>query len=88
MISRVWHGWTKREDADTYERMLRTTIGVALALVLGRLVEPLLFETSPRDPSMFLAVAATLLTFAVLASVAPTRRAVRVDPVTALRSEV
>jgi antibiotic biosynthesis monooxygenase (ABM) superfamily enzyme len=26
MISRVWHGWTKREDADTYERMLRTTI--------------------------------------------------------------
>jgi heme-degrading monooxygenase HmoA len=26
MISRVWHGWTKREDADTYERMLRATI--------------------------------------------------------------
>jgi predicted permease len=63
-------------------------IGVALALVLGRLVEPLLFETSPHDPSVFLAVTATLLTFAVLASVAPTRRAVRVDPVTALRSEV
>jgi heme-degrading monooxygenase HmoA len=26
MISRVWHGWTKREHADAYERMLRTTI--------------------------------------------------------------
>jgi heme-degrading monooxygenase HmoA len=26
MISRVWHGWTKRENADAYERMLRTTI--------------------------------------------------------------
>ena len=26
MISRVWHGWTKPEDADEYERMLRTDI--------------------------------------------------------------
>jgi predicted permease len=62
-------------------------IGVALALALGRLVEPLLFETSPRDPGVFLTVAVTLLTFAVLASLAPTWRAAQVDPVTALRSE-
>ena len=26
MISRVWHGWTKREDAATYEAMLRSEI--------------------------------------------------------------
>jgi predicted permease len=62
-------------------------IGVGLALALGRLVEPLLFETSPRDASVLLTVTATLLTFAVLASLVPTWRAVRVDPVTALRSE-
>lgn len=26
MISRVWHGWTTREDADVYERLLRSEI--------------------------------------------------------------
>lgn len=35
MISRVWHGWTKRENADTYERMLRTTILPAIHRVGG-----------------------------------------------------
>jgi predicted permease len=62
-------------------------IGVGVALALGRLVEPLLFETSPRDAVVFLAVTATLLTFALLASLVPARRALRVDPVTALRAE-
>jgi predicted permease len=62
-------------------------IGVALALALGRIVEPLLFDTSPHDPGVFLVVSATLLAFAVLASLVPTWRAARVDPVTALRSE-
>jgi heme-degrading monooxygenase HmoA len=35
MISRVWHGWTKREDADTYERMLRATILPGIHRVAG-----------------------------------------------------
>lgn len=26
MISRVWHGWTTRENADAYEKLLRTEI--------------------------------------------------------------
>ena len=26
MISRIWHGWTKREDADKYEQMLRADV--------------------------------------------------------------
>jgi predicted permease len=63
-------------------------IGVALALALGRLVEPLLFETAPYDAGVFFVVTATLLAFAVLASLVPTWRATRVDPVTALRSEI
>jgi heme-degrading monooxygenase HmoA len=35
MISRVWHGWTRREDADTYERLLRTTILPGIHRVAG-----------------------------------------------------
>jgi predicted permease len=62
-------------------------IGVLLALVLGRFIEPLLFETSPRDAGVFAVVTATLLIFAAVASLVPTRRATRVDPVTALRAE-
>ena len=62
-------------------------LGVVLALALGRFVEPLLFQTSPRDPGVFVVVTATLLAFAVLASLVPTWRATRVDPLTALRVE-
>ncbi len=37
MISRVWHGWTTRENADAYERLLRTEIfhGIAKRLIWG-----------------------------------------------------
>ncbi len=35
MISRVWHGWTRREDADAYERMLRSTILPGIHRVAG-----------------------------------------------------
>ncbi|MDQ3950278.1 MAG: ABC transporter permease, partial [Gemmatimonadota bacterium] len=67
--------------------MVGLVLGVALALALGRFVEPLLFQTSPRDLGVFVVVTATLLAFAVLASLVPTWRATRVDPLTALRVE-
>jgi heme-degrading monooxygenase HmoA len=37
MISRVWHGWTNRENADAYERLLRTEIfqGIAQRTIPG-----------------------------------------------------
>jgi heme-degrading monooxygenase HmoA len=35
MISRVWHGWTRRENADAYEQMLRTTILPGIHRVAG-----------------------------------------------------
>jgi len=37
MISRVWHGWTSRENADAYERLLVTTIlpGIAARGIAG-----------------------------------------------------
>jgi heme-degrading monooxygenase HmoA len=31
MISRVWHGWTSRENADAYEALLRTEIFIGIA---------------------------------------------------------
>ncbi len=31
MISRIWHGWTSRENADVYEALLRTEIFVGVA---------------------------------------------------------
>jgi putative ABC transport system permease protein len=54
---------------------------------LGHLAEPLLFETSPREPSVFAGVAAVLLMVAMLATIGPAHRARRVDPVEALRAE-
>jgi heme-degrading monooxygenase HmoA len=35
MISRVWHGWTAREDADSYEGMLRAEILPGIGRVRG-----------------------------------------------------
>ena len=67
--------------------LVGVAIGCGIALALGRFVEPLLYETSSHDAGVFLGVAATLLTFAVLASVIPTWRATHVDPAIALRTE-
>ena len=62
-------------------------LGAAIALIVGRWVQPLLFAVSPRDPVVFGAVAVVLLGIAALASVIPARRAGRVDPLQALRTE-
>jgi predicted permease len=62
-------------------------IGIGTALMAARLVEGLLFELSPRDPTVFLSVSLTLLLVAVLASLVPAVRATRVDPMVALRSD-
>ncbi|MFP3939631.1 MAG: ADOP family duplicated permease [Thermoanaerobaculia bacterium] len=62
-------------------------VGVALALVAGRQVRDLLFETDPTDPLVYTAVVGVLLAAAVLACLVPGRRATRVDPVRVLRAE-
>ena len=66
-------------------------IGVALgalaALAGGRWIAPLLFNESPRDPAIFGVVAAVLLAVTMVASFIPARRAARVDPNRALRSD-
>jgi putative ABC transport system permease protein len=62
-------------------------IGGAIALGAARWFKPLLFDESPRDPLVYGIVTAVLLVVAVTASWIPARRAARVDPNVALRSE-
>lgn len=67
--------------------LLGIAAGAALALVAGRFLQALLFDTSGHDPVVLGAVAVSLILVAVLASVLPARRANRVDPMEALRAE-
>jgi predicted permease len=61
-------------------------LGLAAALGTTRLMASLLFGVSPADPITFLAVSVSLALVALLACWIPARRAVRIQPVVALRS--
>jgi ABC-type antimicrobial peptide transport system permease subunit len=62
-------------------------IGLAGALALTRWLSSLLYEVKPTDPFTFLAVCLCLLCVALAACYVPTRNAIHVDPVVALRHE-
>jgi putative ABC transport system permease protein len=62
-------------------------IGVAGAFGVGRVRQTFLVQTSPRDPVTLVSIVALLTTVAVCACVVPARRAMRVDPLHALRHE-
>jgi predicted permease len=62
-------------------------VGTTISLAGGRWIASLLFDVSPRDPSVFAAVSASLLAVALLAALVPSWRATRVDPVVALRAD-
>ena len=61
--------------------------GVVGALLLTRLLRGFLFGVSPTDPTTFAGVVVLLTAVAALASYLPARRATRIDPVEALRTE-
>jgi putative ABC transport system permease protein len=71
--------------------MTTTLIGIALGLgaafPLTRLLRSLLYQVSPTDPVVFAAIPLLLLSVAVIATYLPARRATRVDPIQALRTE-
>lgn len=62
-------------------------IGILLSLAISRLLSSLLFGVSPTDPVTFAGVGVLLSAVALVASYIPTRRAMRLDPNTALRYE-
>jgi putative ABC transport system permease protein len=67
--------------------LLGMAIGIAGALIVTRWMSSVLFKVKPTDPLTFTAVALVLGTVAFLAAYIPARRAMRVDPMVALRYE-
>jgi putative ABC transport system permease protein len=66
--------------------LIGVAIGLAAAVAAVRALNTVLFEISPWDPWSWTAAATTLLAVSLLASWVPARRALRVDPVVALRA--
>ena len=62
-------------------------IGVGGALALARVTQSLLFGVSPTDPMTYAAVGAVILLVALAACMVPAQRAMRVDPLVAIRNE-
>jgi putative ABC transport system permease protein len=63
------------------------TVGMILALALTRLLKAMLFGVEANDPATFIGATIALALVALLAYWIPARRATRVDPLIALRSE-
>jgi putative ABC transport system permease protein len=67
--------------------VLGVAVGIASALALAQVLATMLYEIKPFDPASYLATAAILMAVAILACYVPARRAMRVDPVVAMRQE-
>jgi predicted permease len=67
--------------------LLGAVIGIAAAFAVMRFIAALLFSISPTDPLTFALVAILLMLVALLACYIPARRAMKVDPIVALRYE-
>ena len=66
---------------------LGVAIGLAGAFVVARFLSSLIFGVGTHDPLTFLGVALLLMAVALAAAYVPARRAMRVDPMVALRYE-
>jgi putative ABC transport system permease protein len=62
-------------------------VGIATALATARLLASQLFEVQPTDPATYAGVASVLLATGLLACAIPAFRAMRIDPLVALRNE-
>jgi putative ABC transport system permease protein len=67
--------------------LIGVAIGIAASLGLTRLLSAQLFGVKPSDPVTYIAVPSILLATAIAAAVVPAWRAIRVDPMVALRNE-
>ena len=67
--------------------LLGLVIGLAATLGAGHLIAAQLYQISPHNPLLIAVTAAALAIAALLACLIPARRATRVDPIVALRTE-
>jgi putative ABC transport system permease protein len=67
--------------------LIGIAIGIATSIALTRLMKTLLFGVSATDPLTFISVSILLIIVAVAACYVPARRAMRVDPMVALRHD-
>jgi predicted permease len=82
---------TARVQRDVIAKTLRLTVigialGTAISFVVSRLIASLLFGTQPDDPPTFLSMILSLGVVAIVAGYVPARRASRIDPMVALRT--
>ena len=90
---RVALGAARRDVVQLLLRESLAVVGIGLALglggawVLSRTIEKILYDISPGDPLTYLLVAGFVMAMSLVAVVLPTLRALRVDPMTALRYE-
>lgn len=69
------------------QALIGTVAGVAGAVLLSKLMAKMLYGVQPTDPLTFAAVTIVLGLAALLATTVPARRAARIEPMRALRSE-
>lgn len=62
-------------------------VGVVAALLLTRLLESMVYGISPRDPLVIVLVSLLMMAVSLLACYVPACRAIKVDPIVALRYE-
>ena len=67
--------------------LVGAAVGFVLALAAGQVLASIVYQASPRDPEVLALVWATTILLGLVASLPPTLRALRVDPLTALRYE-
>jgi putative ABC transport system permease protein len=66
---------------------LAVGVGLLLSLAAGRVLSQILYQVSPSDPFALICSSLLLSVAALLACFLPARRAMRVNPITALRME-
>jgi ABC-type antimicrobial peptide transport system permease subunit len=66
--------------------LIGIVVGIVVSLAAARLIASLLFGTSPWDAPTYIGMAAIFLAVALISGYLPARRASRIDPIVALRS--